>query len=243
MRATIAVVGCVCPIFLASTLLAFEEPAVDQSTNVEKSVKIVTLGDSITKGARSGVKVEETFATLLEAQLKEKGVTAEVVNVGIGGERTDGALARLEKEVIDLKPKFVTIMYGTNDSYVDKGQTTSRLTADEFAKNLATLCDKLQAAQITPILMTEPRWGPEGRNGLDENPNLRLEKYMAECRALAEKRRLPLVDHFAYWNKAEARGENIADWTTDQCHPNPAGHKVMAELMLPVIMKAIGAEK
>src|SRR5258706_11894334 len=85
-------------------------------------LEIVTLGDSITKGVRSGVKPEETFAALLEADLKGRGVDAHVSNVGIGGERTDGALARLEKDVLAKKPRLVTVMYGTNDSYVDKGK-------------------------------------------------------------------------------------------------------------------------
>ena len=71
-------------------------------------------------------RAEETFAALLEADLKSRGVEARVTNVGIGGERTDGALARLEKDVLAKKPRLVTVMYGTNDSYVDKGKTDSR---------------------------------------------------------------------------------------------------------------------
>src|SRR5438552_15698538 len=53
------------------------------------SIRIVTLGDSITRGVRAGVNSEETFAALLQVGLKDKGVAAEVVNLGIGGERTD----------------------------------------------------------------------------------------------------------------------------------------------------------
>src|SRR5439155_722694 len=81
-------------------------------------VKIVTLGDSITRGVRAGVKAEETFAALLQKDLRGRDIQADVVNVGIGGERTDQALQRLAKDVIALKPAVVVIMYGTNDSYV-----------------------------------------------------------------------------------------------------------------------------
>src|SRR5688572_22453960 len=59
-------------------------------------VRIVTLGDSITKGVRPGVKPEETFSGLLSAELRKRGAAVEVVNLGIGGERTEQALARLE---------------------------------------------------------------------------------------------------------------------------------------------------
>src|SRR5205814_1916460 len=78
----------------------------------ESKVKIVALGDSITRGVRTGVKAEETFAALLQADLRKEKVAAEVVNVGVGGERTDGALARLAKAVVALKPQVVTVMYG-----------------------------------------------------------------------------------------------------------------------------------
>ncbi len=204
------------------------------------AVKIVTLGDSITKGVRPGVKPEETFAALVEADLQKQGIAVQVVNVGIGGERTDQALARLDKDVLSYKPRIVTIMYGTNDSYVDKGKDVPHLSAMEFRENLLAIVGRLRAAGITPVLMTEPRWGPEGRNGLDENPNGLLEHYVEECRSAAKDQKLPLVDHFAHWTKAESDGTKIADWTTDQCHPNPAGHRIMADLMLPVLVKALG---
>ena len=205
----------------------------------EAPITIVTLGDSITKGVRSGVKPEETFAALVEADLKKQGIAARVINVGIGGERTDQALVRLDKEVLSHKPRIVTIMYGTNDSFVDKGKKEPRLTAREFRENLVAIVTKLRAAGVTPVLMTEPRWGPEGRNGLDETPNGLLEKYVEECRSVAKDQKVPLVDHFAHWTKAESEGTKIADWTTDQCHPNPAGHQVMADLMLPVVLEAL----
>jgi len=37
-------------------------------------VKIVTLGDSITRGVRAGVKAEETFAVLLQKELRGRDV-------------------------------------------------------------------------------------------------------------------------------------------------------------------------
>ena len=220
---------------LVGTAAADEQPD-------EAAVTIVTLGDSITKGARPGVKPEETFTARLEVGLNKQGWRAAVINVGIGGERTDGALARLEKDVVSRKPRIVTIMYGTNDSFVDKGQKLPRLTIDEYRSNLKALVTKLRAGGAQPLLMTEPRWGPEGRNGLDENPNGLLEKYVEACRSVARDEKVPLVDHFAHWTKAEADGKKIADWTTDQCHPNPAGHEVMVELILPVVAKILKGE-
>ncbi|MDR3636135.1 MAG: SGNH/GDSL hydrolase family protein [Isosphaeraceae bacterium] len=206
--------------------------------------KIVTLGDSITKGVRQGVGAEETFAALLGARLKERRVAAEVINVGIGGERTDQALARLEQAVLSRRPKVVTVMYGTNDSYVDQGTKASRIDVETYRKNLTTLVDRLRERGAEPILMTPPRWADDASpNGLGENPNARLEPYVNACRDVARTSRVALVDHFADWTGAARRGINLRDWTTDGCHPNPEGHRRMAELLLPAVLRLVAPQE
>mgnify|MGYP003334816170 FL=1 len=218
---------------LALALAAFVAAAAEP-------LRIVTLGDSITKGVRPGVKAEDTFAARLEAGLRVVSLEVSVVNVGIGGERTDQALKRLAKDVLARKPAVVTVMYGTNDSYVDPGRDAARLTVEEYRANLARLVDELRAGGVVPVLMTEPRWGKAAKlNGVGEHPNVRLEKYVEACRAVAAEKRTPLVDHYLHWTQAEAKGVDIGAWTTDQCHPNPEGHRLLAELMLPVIRAAL----
>jgi lysophospholipase L1-like esterase len=91
--------------------------------------------------------------------------------------------------------------------------------------------------------MTEPRWAPGEKNGLNEDPNERLEKYVEVCRAVAKEKKFTLVDHYEHWKKAEADGTKIRDWTTDGCHPNPRGHREMADLIRPVLLDALGAGK
>lgn len=205
----------------------------------QPKVRIVTLGDSITRGVRTGVKAEETFAALLQAGLRERKIDAEVINVGIGGERTDQALKRLAKDVLAKKPTLVTIMYGTNDSFVDGGKQDSRLPTGQYEANLRQIVKELRAAGIQPVLMTAPRWGDKAKNGKGQNPNSALEPYLELCRKVAEDTKTPLVDHYSYWLGKEKEGVKLADWTTDQCHPNPQGHKELAQLMLPVVIEAL----
>ena len=206
------------------------------ANDVSAPVKIVLLGDSITKGVRPGVTADETFSARIEKLLQEKGIPAHVTNAGIGGERTDQALARLTKDVVDKQPRFVAIMYGTNDSWVDQGKSEPRLTLDEFRDNTVQLVERLRRAGITPILMTEPSHGKKSApNGRGEHPNLLLAKYVAATREVAQELGVPLVDHFADWTAAETKGQDLTDWTTDQYHPNPAGHAHMAELILPAL--------
>ncbi len=204
------------------------------SVGAAEPVAVVTLGDSITRGVRTGVKEDETFAALLADRLK-----INVANAGIGGERTDGALARLDKDVLARKPKVVLVMYGTNDSYVDKGATEPRLTVDKYRENLVSLVEAIRKNGGEPILMTEPRWAKGEKNGLGEDPNIRLEKYVEACRAVAKEKKVALVDHYKRWKDAESKGTVLRDWTTDGCHPNPRGHKELADLIEPVLKKAL----
>lgn len=205
--------------------------------------RVVVLGDSITKGVRSGVTAEETFASLLQSDLRKAGQDVDVINHGIGGERTDQALARLSRDIQALEPTLVTVMYGTNDSYVDKGQKESRLTKEVYVANLQKIVSELRRTGIDVVLMTEPRWGDKAApNGVGENPNLRLEPFVDGCRQIARDQNVPLVDHFQIWSKANAEGTDIGEWTTDQCHPNPAGHRVMAEAMIPAVLPLLNGQ-
>lgn len=214
--------------------------AAGNSLPAAEPTRIVSLGDSITKGVRSGVKAEETFSALIQEALNKDGKTTEVVNIGIGGERTDQALKRLDKDVIGRQPAVVLIMYGTNDSYVDKGAKESRITAEQYGQNLTEIVEKLRKAKIQPILMTEPRWGDKATpNGIGEHPNVRLEQYVKVCREVAAGTKTPLVDHFQIWADKNKAGTDIGTWTTDQCHPNPEGHRVLAEAILPVLKNVL----
>ncbi len=211
-------------------------PGTCMTADAAEETLIVTLGDSITKGVRSGVTAEQTFSGLLQREFGDDGAEVKVINKGIGGERTDQALQRLEKEILSLKPSIITVMYGTNDSYVDQDKSASRLSEEQFESNLQELVRRLQAANVRVVLMTEPCWGKAARtNGLGEHPDERLQKYMERTRRVAAEKQVLLVDHYQIWTKHRDAGNDPGEWTTDQCHPNPAGHREMARAMLPVL--------
>lgn len=207
-------------------------------------VRVICLGDSITKGVRPGVASSQTFAFILEQRAKADGLSVEVFNVGIGGERTDQALVRLEKDVLAKKPDVVTIMYGANDSYVDTGKTEPRLSEIQFRQNLVKIVDQLQSRQIKVILMTEPRWGIAAKpNGVGEHPNQRMEPFMQTTRDIAGKKSTVLVDHYSIWTEFEKSGKSIGEITTDQLHPNAAGHKLLADSIWPLLKPLLSKNK
>ena len=201
-------------------------------------IRMVALGDSITKGVRAGVRPEDTFAALAGRALNDDGLRVEILNLGVGGERTDQAVSRLDA-VAEHGARIATVMYGTNDSYVDRGATSSRIPLAEYRANLRAIVAGLLLRGVEPILMTEPRWADGAPvDGLGENPNVRLAPYMETCRAVAAECRVPLVDHFARWTEARSTGARLGDWTTDGCHPNARGHRELAEVLAPALRTA-----
>jgi len=131
-----------------------------------------------------------------------------VQNIGIGGERTDQALKRLERDVITSKPDLVTVMYGTDDSWVDNGKTESRITAEAYEANLREIVARLQKAGIQVVLMTEPMFGAEHRkNGAGEEaePAHRSLHGRVYFRKIAKDTTTPLVDHFGHWAAVQKR--------------------------------------
>ncbi|MBX7075421.1 MAG: hypothetical protein K1X71_19940 [Pirellulales bacterium] len=198
----------------------------------EAPLVVVCLGDSITKGVRAGVTADQIYSQQFEQDLRSKKLNVRVINQGVGGETTAGALQRLDRDVLAHHPALVTLMYGTNDCYVDAGQQRSRLSIDEYRQNLEQLIARIRAAGAEPILMTPPAYASQSpANGLGEHGNVRLKEYAAACRAAAERRDVPLVDHFQKWHDALSRGEALEGWTTDGYHPNTIGHSGIAESM------------
>lgn len=200
-------------------------------------LRLVMLGDSITKGVRPGVTADETFSALLEKHLQQQGIRVSVINAGIGGETTVGADKRLDRDVIAKSPHLVAIMYGTNDCYVDRGKTESRVSREDFRSNLVNLIERLRKAGIQPVVMTEPAYAENGpKNGVGEDGNLRLGQYMEVSREVAKAKDDLLIDHFAHWSAQSARGVKLQPWTTDGYHPSPLGHADLAHRILQVLL-------
>lgn len=75
--------------------------------------RILVLGDSFTWGW--GVKVEDTFAKVLEKQLGRELPEIEVINAGVTGYGTDQELLWLEKIGYKFEPDIVIVFFFVND--------------------------------------------------------------------------------------------------------------------------------
>jgi lysophospholipase L1-like esterase len=76
--------------------------------------RVLALGDSATFG--EGMRVEEAFPALLEAELNARGGTRyEVINAGVEGYNTAAELAYLERHGLALRPEAVVVGFNLND--------------------------------------------------------------------------------------------------------------------------------
>jgi acyl-CoA thioesterase-1 len=194
----------------------------------EDALRIVCLGDSVTKAVRQGVLPEETFCAVLERMLRETGQPVSVVNAGIGGNSTADGLARFDTDVLAHRPNYVVLMFGLNDSWIDAGKTASRLSVQQYRENLEQMLTRLKAHGAKVVLMTPnpalpPTFGPER--------NATLKPYVEAVRSLAAEHDLPLIDVYRHFAELALETPNLNGLFTDAMHPNPAGQKVIAELL------------
>lgn len=134
---------------------------------------IVTIGDSLTDGARSTMDTNNRWPDHLASRLARAGIPMAVLNAGIGGNRIldggvgPGALARFDRDVL-AQPgvTHVVVLQGIND-IGQAGQNPSPSTADLIASHQQmierahTRGLTIYGATLTPFVGAN-YWTPEG---------------------------------------------------------------------------------
>jgi len=216
-----------------------------------KTLRIVALGDSTTATALDWAPpIKEVYADCLPRSLAAHGISATVVNAGIGDTTTRDALARLDRDVRHHHPNLVVIQFGINDSWidVDQGSTAPRLTRTEYRDNLRKIIGILKSDGARVVLMTPNpmRWAdPYYIKAFGEHPGLLdtraprgidrlLDLYAADVRDVAQQEQLPLVDVFAaFEDYGKLPGQSIDELLLagDGIHPNQAGQHLVCKLL------------
>ncbi len=83
-----------------------------EQTRKEYDGTILAIGDSLTEGR--GVEEENAYPAVLQNKLLDSGYNYRVINAGISGETSSGALSRIEW-ALTLKPDIVILVTGAND--------------------------------------------------------------------------------------------------------------------------------
>ena len=178
--------------------------------------RVVFMGDSITQGW----KLNEAFPG------------KPYVNRGISGQTTPQMLVRFRQDVIDLKPKVVVILAGTNDI----AGNTGPMTLEQTEGNLASMAELAAASGIRVVLCSilpayDYHWAP----GLQPAP--KIAQVNAWLKNYAAQKGYVYVDFYSVMK--DDRGGLPATLSGDGVHPLPAGFAVMSPLAEAGIEKAL----
>ncbi len=172
--------------------------------------RVVFLGDSITDLWR----------------LNEYFSERDFVNRGISGQVTDEMLARVEADVVALKPAAMLLLGGTND--IGRGVALTTI-----ENNLKAIAELAQSHGIRPIIASVL---PVSADRLPTHPLEATRALNAWIKNLCSQRDYIYVDYYAA--TADPSGNLRADLSDDGLHPNGLGYRVMAPIALAAIEKA-----
>ena len=190
--------------------------------------KIVAMGDSITQG---GGYLREIDAVLARKYPDLK--IPKVINKGISGQKAENLVGRFDRDVVQLKPAFVTICIGINDVWHRLGQPHDAKVLAAYKENVSKMVDAAQKAGIKVILLT-PTLIQEDPNS---EGNKRLALYVAAEKEIAAEKKCQLVDlHGMFLTALKKKPAGQGNWLTgDGVHMKPLGDSVMAAGVLRAI--------
>jgi len=188
---------------------------------VKEGEKIAFLGDSITQGGMGPTG----YVSLVIQGLKTAGVRATTIGAGISGHKSNDMLARLQRDVIDKKPDWMTVSCGVNDVW----HGAKGVPLDAYKRNMTEIIEKAQAAGIKVVILTATMIG---ENPAEPN-NQKLAAYNDFLRELAKEKKCLLADlnsdmHRELDEREKAGKKRGNSLTSDGVHMNPFGNMMMA---------------
>jgi lysophospholipase L1-like esterase len=163
------------------------------------------------------------------------------INRGIGGQTTPQMLIRFRQDVIDLHPKVVVILAGTNDI----AGNTGPMRLEDIESNYTSLADLARANNIHVVfssVLPVHNYTPQSQNMYAQRSP---EKILALNRWIkayvAPHPDLIYLDYFT--PMVDDKGLLKRDLAEDGLHPNAAGYKTMAPLAEAAIAQALAASK
>ena len=164
------------------------------------------------------------------------------INRGIGGQTTPQMLVRFRQDVIDLLPKVVIILAGTNDI----AGNTGPMRLEDIEANYASLADLARVHDIKVIyssVLPVHNYTPKAQDLFAQrSPEkiLALNRWLKEYCATASNG-CTYLDYFSA--VVDDKGLLKKDLAEDGLHPNAAGYKIMAPMAEAAIEKALANQK
>jgi lysophospholipase L1-like esterase len=183
--------------------------------------RVVFMGNSITEGW-----------VFMRPEFFEN---RDYINRGIGGQTTPQMLLRFRPDVVDLNPKVVLILAGTNDIAGNTGFTP----LETIIGNIKSMAEIANANGIEVVISSilpaiKYLWKP----GL--NPAPKIISINKQLKAYAQQNNFIYLDYFTAMVD-DNDGLKVPDYTAadDLVHPNVAGYLVMEKLAEKAIETAL----
>jgi|SRR5579883_684129 lysophospholipase L1-like esterase len=156
------------------------------------------------------------------------------INRGISGQTTSQMLVRFHQDVINLHPKVVVVLAGTNDI----AGNTGPVTVEQIEDNYASLAELARAhsvqiifSSVTPI----HNYFPERSSFFLQRSPQKIVELNHWLRQYCQVNGLIYLDYYSAM--VDSNGMMRKDLANDGLHPNDAGYRIMA----PLAEKAIEA--
>lgn len=156
---------------------------------------------------------------------------AEILDRGISGQTTPQILLRFYQDVVQLRPRVVHIMAGTNDVAGNTGPATD----EAILNNIKAMIDMAKANRIAVVLAGIP---PAKTFGWQSQlaPAQRIIGLNQELARIAKQRRVRFIDYAAVL--ADDEGGLSTAYGNDGVHPHRGGYAVMRPLAEKAIARA-----
>lgn len=179
---------------------------------IPQGSRVLALGDSLTEGA--GVASEEAWPNLLASRTGWV-----VINGGVSGDTSGGALRRLPGLLDEHNPVLVLVELGGNDML-------RRVPQEETVANLVQILAIIKAHGAKPVLLATPR--PSVTGAVFQN--LSAADFYQQ---IADEQNVPMIE--------DAIPEVLSDpqMKGDPLHPNAAGHALLSRKIFDAL-KSLG---
>ena len=199
-------------------------------------MKIVFIGDSITDCERDRTdenSLGNGFVKILSDKLRPiyPDMDIQLINKGISGNEVCDVLARINKDVIDLKPDTAVVMIGINN-VLHQYKYGKQLDLKQFERDFTELLGKIKDAGITLIVL-EPFLMPAP-------DKLRMRPLFNKELEIIHRVAVDIADEFvAYDEMFNGLSESIryTEYSMDGVHPTHRGSRLIADTAIKAIRK------
>src|SRR3984957_17705499 len=149
------------------------------------------------------------------------------INRGVDGQSTAEMLVRFRQGVIDLHPKVLVVLAGTNDIAGVTGPARN----EDIEANYASMAELARGHDMRVVfasLLPAYNYTPESKESFALRPRARILALNAWLQNYCTKNHLVYLDYAAALT--DDRGMLRHDLSDDGLHPNVAGYKIIAPL-------------